>query len=199
MFKHETHHKGGKSFPSLPCCSTGTLLSGRSLQGTRTDEHEAGRAEEPWGMANCPQASPSPLTRRLQAENWFPSVCPDIPSAPRLFPAEQCCAFTIDLRGADTPETHREAAARALFHSPQPATTAISWHAHFSNPHLFGNPDYHYLITKEAQVKRSLAGRFPTLPSLALLIKCDSHRQNFIKKHSLSHLYRNSVTIKVFP
>lgn len=41
-------------------------------------------------MAKCPQASLSPLTRRLQAENQFPSVCPDIPSAPRLFTAEQC-------------------------------------------------------------------------------------------------------------
>lgn len=119
-------------------------------RGLATYNRGAGRAEEPWGMANCPQASPSPLTRRLQAENQFPSVCPDIPSALRLFTAEQCCAFTIELRGA---ETHREATALVLFHGVQPVTTAISWRAHFSNPHLFGNPDYHYFITKRHRLK----------------------------------------------
>lgn len=85
-----------------------------SCVGLATDEHEAGRAG-PWGMARCPQASPSPLTRRLQAENQFPSVCPDIPSAPRLFrDFSQLNNAAHSLLSSEA-QRHREAAALVLF------------------------------------------------------------------------------------
>lgn len=139
-----------KPFSSLSSSPTGTLLSGRSLQGTHHIQAPSWWSRGAVRNGRVPRAPPSPLTRRLQAENQFPSVCPDIPSAPRLFTAEQCCAFTIELRGA---ETHREGTTLVLFPSVQPVTTAISWRAHFSNPHLFGNPDYHYFITKRHRLK----------------------------------------------
>lgn len=181
--------RGEKSFPSLRRFSHGHTAERQIPPGARTDQHEAGRAEEPWGTADCPQASPSPLTRRLQAENRFPSVCPDIPSAPRLFPGEQCRAFTLE---PEARRRTRDAASEGPLHGHcwRPAARYRSYSPACSllKPSSLWKPWLPLFDYKEAQVKRSLAGQFATLPSLALHIKYDSHRQNFMKKHSLLHL-----------
>lgn len=141
-----------KSYPPLWSSPIGSLLSCKIPAGdsppTSTKLVQQKSMEE-WLTA--PRLLPALFQGGwLHAENQFPSLCPDTSQELRDFMAEQCCAFTIELWGA---ETHWEATTLVLFHYVQPVTTAISWRAHFSNPHLFGNPGYHYFVTKRHRLK----------------------------------------------
>lgn len=120
-FNHETHQEGrNKPLPLSHPLPQGTAE--RHIPQGITDKHQAAGAGEPRGMAKHPQASPSPLPRRLQAENHFPSVCPAIPSTPRPLSAEPCGAPSAPRRGALAFHTRVSWETRAAFVPAQTGT-----------------------------------------------------------------------------